>query len=77
MAAPDKNTKGNLTQEELYREIVEYREMNNICTLAFAYHDVPRPTPVEYRNDGATLYVESEGLSHQHYQAGEKAKVVE
>jgi nitroimidazol reductase NimA-like FMN-containing flavoprotein (pyridoxamine 5'-phosphate oxidase superfamily) len=77
MAAPDKNTKGNLTQEELYREIVEYREMNNICTLAFAYHDVPRPTPVEYRNDGATLYVESEGLSHQHYQTGEKAKVVE
>ena len=24
MTAPDKNTKGNLTQEELYQEIVEY-----------------------------------------------------
>ncbi|MCX5894496.1 MAG: hypothetical protein NTZ51_01490 [Proteobacteria bacterium] len=79
MAEPKKNdaVKGKLTQEELYREIVEYLEINNICTLAFAYHDVPRATPVEYRNDGATLYVVSEGMSRQFYQAGEKNKVIE
>src|SRR5512137_1402209 len=77
MAAAEKNAKDPLTQEELYREIVEYLEINNICTLAFAYNNVPRATPVEYRNDGATLYVVSEGLSYQFYQKGEKGRVVE
>lgn len=66
-----------LTQDELYREILEYLEINNICTLALAYNGVPRAIPVEYRNDGANLYVISEGRSHQLYQAGEKGKVVE
>ena len=66
-----------LTQEQLYAEIVEYLDMNNICTLAFAYNNVPRATPVEYRNDGATIYVVSEGRSHQVYEAGHKDKVIE
>jgi len=66
-----------LTQEQLYNEIVEYLEMNNICTLAFAYNNVPRATPVEYRNEGADIYVVSEGMSHQMYAAGQKNKVVE
>lgn len=66
-----------LSQEQLYNEIVEYLEMNNICTLAFAHNNVPRATPVEYRNDGANLYVVSEGMSHQMYSAGQKNKVVE
>jgi hypothetical protein len=69
--------KGKLTQDELYREMVEYLEINNICTLAFAHNNVPRATPVEYRNDGATLYVVSEGRSYEFYQKGEKGKVVE
>ena len=69
--------KEKLTQEQLYDEIVEYLEINNICTLAFAYNNVPRATPVEYRNEGTTLYVVSEGMSHQFYEAGQKNKVVE
>ena len=68
---------GKLTQEELYHEIVEYMTSNNICTLAFAYENVPRATPVEYRNDGATVYVVSEGLSYQNYLEGERDKVRE
>jgi len=67
----------SLTQDELYNEILEYLEINNICTLALAYNGIPRAIPVEYRNDGADLYVVSEGRSHQVYQAGEKEKVVE
>ena len=73
-----KTTGGSaLTQDELYHEIIEYLEINNICTLAFACNNVPRATPVEYRNDGAQIYVVSEGMSHRLYQAGEKHKVVE
>ncbi len=67
----------SLTQKQLYDEIVEYLETTNICTLAFAYNNIPRATPVEYRNDGANLYVVTEGRSHQMYDAGEKDKVVE
>lgn len=66
-----------LTPEQLYHEIVEYLDMNNTCTLAFAYNNVPRATPVEYGNDGADIYVVSEGMSHQLYAAGQKGKVVE
>jgi len=79
MAEPAKKetAKKTLSQEELLREIVEYLEINNICTLAFAWNNVPRATPVEYRNDGATLYVVSEGMSHTFYNQGEKNKVIE
>ena len=78
MPEPEKidAVKGKMTRDELYREIVEYLEINNICTLAFAFNNVPRASPVEYRNDGATLYVVSEGRSYQLYQEGEKDKVV-
>jgi hypothetical protein len=69
--------KGKLTQEGLYNEIVEYITSNNVCTLAFAYDNVPRATPVEYRNDGATIYVVSESLSHQQYQKGAREKIRE
>lgn len=68
---------GKLTQEGLFSEIVEYINSNNVCTLAFAYNNVPRATPLEYRNDGATIYAVSEGLSYQHYQKGERDKVRE
>ena len=44
----------NLTQDELYDEILEYLEINNICTIALAYNGIPRAIPVEYRNDGQT-----------------------
>ena len=69
--------KGKLTQKELYDEIVEYLTSNNVCTLAFAYGNVPRATPVEYRNDGANIYVVSEGLSYKHCLKGEIDKVRE
>lgn len=69
--------KAKLCQEELYREIIEYLEINNICTIAFAYNNVPRATPCEYRNDGAAIYVVSEGRSHQLYESGKKEKVIE
>ena len=68
---------GKLTQDELFNEIVEYINTNNVCTLAFACNNVPRATPVEFRNNGATIYVVSEGLSYQHYQNGERDKVRE
>jgi hypothetical protein len=79
MSEPEKKdaAENTLTPEELYREIVEYLEINNICTLAFAWNNVPRATPVEYRNDAATLYVVSEGMSHTFYNRGEKHKVIE
>lgn len=66
-----------LGREELYDEILEYLESNNICTLAFAHNNVPRAAPVEYRNEGANLYVVSEGLSYDAYEASNKQKVVE
>lgn len=69
--------KGKLSPEELYREIVEYISSNNVCTLAFASDNVPRATPVEFGNDGATIYVVSEGMSLKHYQKGEREKVRE
>ena len=70
-------TAKELTREELYDEILEYLESNNICTLAFAHNNVPRAVPVEYRNEGANLFVVSEGLSYDAYEAGNKQKVVE
>ena len=69
--------KGKLSQGKLYDEIVEYITSNNVCTLAFAYNNVPRATPVEYRNDRANIYVVSEGLSYEHDKKGERDKVRE
>lgn len=69
--------RGKLSPEELHKEIVEYISSNNVCTLAFAYDNIPRATPVEYANDGAVIYVVSEGMSMRHYQKGERDKVRE
>ena len=77
MAGSQKESKAPLTQEELYKEIVEYLDINNTCTLALAYNDVPRAIPVEYANDGVELYVVSEGMSKSFYESGKKEKVLE
>ena len=77
MAGSGKKGGAPLSQDELYNEILEYLDINNICTLAFAYNNVPRATPVEYANDGSDLYVVSEGMSKTFYESGNKEKVLE
>jgi len=77
MVGKEKQNNVQLTREELFREIVEYLDSNNTCTLAFCCHDVPRAMPVEYANDGSDLYVVSEGMSKTFYETGKKEKVLE
>ena len=50
-----------LSKEDLREEIVCYLRENNILTLATCRDNMPRATAVEYRNDGLTIYIGSEG----------------
>jgi hypothetical protein len=68
---------GKLTQNQLLNEIIEYLSSNNVCVVSFAYNNVPRATPLEYRNVGECIYFVSEGMSHQHYLKDEKERVRE
>ena len=49
------------SKEELKEEIICYLRENNILTLATCRDNMPRATVLEYRNDGLTIYVGSEG----------------
>jgi len=51
-----------LTREELEKEIINYLNINNVCVLCTASKDgIPRATAVDYKNDGMTLYIMTEG----------------
>lgn len=45
---------------ELEAYLVEFLTQNNMCVLATSKGDVPRATPLEYRNKGLTLYFAGE-----------------
>lgn len=47
--------------EEFEKEVVKYIESNDIVHLATSRGDMPRSTPLGYRNIGTTLYIFSEG----------------
>jgi nitroimidazol reductase NimA-like FMN-containing flavoprotein (pyridoxamine 5'-phosphate oxidase superfamily) len=53
--------KTRLTQEELKKKIIDFLDEHVICTLATCSENVPRSTPVRYRNRGLTIYVLAEG----------------
>ena len=53
--------KKKLSQEELKKEIINFLDENVICTLATCSNNIPRSTPLRYRNKGLTIYVFAEG----------------
>ena len=53
--------KNRLTPEELKERIIAFLEENPICTLATCSNNIPRSTPVRFRNKGLTIYILAEG----------------
>jgi hypothetical protein len=56
-----KINKKSLSQEELKNAIIAFLEGNPICTLATCSNNIPRSTPVRFRNKGLTMYILAEG----------------
>jgi nitroimidazol reductase NimA-like FMN-containing flavoprotein (pyridoxamine 5'-phosphate oxidase superfamily) len=50
-----------LTDEELKKKIEQFLDNNRICALSTCYNDIPRSTPVRYKNNGLTIYIVTEG----------------
>jgi len=49
------------SKEELKEEIICFLRENNVVTLATCRDNMPRATALEYRSDGLTIYIGSEG----------------
>ncbi len=47
--------------EEFEKEVIKFLEKHDTVTLATSKNDVPRCTPLGYRNIGTTLYILCEG----------------
>lgn len=56
-----KRTAVQLTAEELKTKIIGFLDRHCICTLATCTDNLPRSTPVRYRNSGLTVYILTEG----------------
>jgi len=50
-----------LSEEELRKKIVDFMDEHKICTLATCLNNVPRSTPLRYRNKDLTVYISTEG----------------
>ena len=50
-----------LTEEKLKNKIEQFLDENRICTLSTCDNNLPRSTPVRYRNMGLTIYIVTEG----------------
>jgi hypothetical protein len=51
----------SITEEELEKAIIQYLKTHNVLHLATCRDNEPRSTPLEYFNNGLTVYVLSEG----------------
>ena len=50
------------SKEELEKEIIDYLKKKQPCSLATCGKDgIPRISVVDYKNDGLTLYIMTEG----------------
>ena len=45
------------SKKEVKQEIIEYLDANFLCVLATCYDNIPKATPVGYRNEGLTLWI--------------------
>ena len=62
MEASGVKLKKNLTPEIVERDIIKYLDENNVLHLAtISRNNKPRATPIEYKNNGMTIYLFSEG----------------
>ena len=50
-----------LSKDELKKEIIKFLSENKICTLATCANNIPRSTPLRYRNKGLAIYIFTEG----------------
>lgn len=50
-----------LSTEDLKKRVIRFLDQHCICTLATCADNLPRSTPVRYRNSGLTIYILSEG----------------
>ena len=64
-----KNLKKKLPRNDLEEYILDFLKSQNMGVLSTSFNDIPRATPVEYYNNGATLYIIAE--------EGEKIKNIE
>ena len=55
-----------LTEEELKRRALRFIDRYVIGTLATCSDNIPRSTPIRYRNDGFTVYILTEGGGKVH-----------
>ncbi len=51
----------SITEQELERAVIEYLNSHNVLHLATCRDNEPRSTPLEYFNNGLTVYILSEG----------------
>jgi nitroimidazol reductase NimA-like FMN-containing flavoprotein (pyridoxamine 5'-phosphate oxidase superfamily) len=56
-----KEIRKKLTQEELRGKVITFLDEHKICTLATCSGNIPRSTPLRYRNKGLTIYILTEG----------------
>ena len=57
------NLKKEISVEMFEKEICRYMDKNKVLHLGTTYKDIPRVTPLEYKHDGLTIYIFSEGGS--------------
>jgi len=50
-----------ISVEEFEKEVCRYMDKNKVLHLGTSYNDIPRVTPLEYKHDGLTIYIFSEG----------------
>jgi general stress protein 26 len=51
----------SITEQELEKAVIQYLNTHNVLHLATCRDNEPRSTPLEYFNNGLTVYVLSEG----------------
>jgi general stress protein 26 len=51
----------SITVEEFEKVVVDYLNSHNVLHLATSKNDEPRSTPLEYFNNGLTVFISSEG----------------
>jgi len=51
----------SITEQELEKVLIDYLKRHNVLHLATCRDNEPRSTPLEYFNNGLTVYISSEG----------------
>ena len=56
-----KDISKRVSEEELRKIIINFLDEHKICTMATCSDNIPRSTPLRYRNKELTIYISTEG----------------